>query len=174
MNNVSDDARERLRLAALRFSDWLERSGTSVVFAESCTAGLVSASLASVPGISSRLCGSAVTYQEPTKVQWLEVSPRLLHDHSAVSEPVTVAMAQGVLAKTLQADLAIAVTGHLGPAAPVPLDGVVFIAAFHRRQPAFRDCQRQRLQATARVDRQFEAAARVLEVSLEMTTKCRG
>ncbi len=113
--------------AAQRLADVLQQHQTQIVFAESCTAGLVSASLAMVPGISKWLCGSAVTYQEATKVRWVGVQPQDLENFTAVSEQVAAAMAVGVLRVTPHADLAVSVTGHLGPNAPPELDGVIFI-----------------------------------------------
>lgn len=113
--------------AAQRLGVVLQRHQTQIVFAESCTAGLVSASLAAVPGISKWLCGSAVTYQEATKVCWIGVQPTDLENYTAVSEQVARAMAVGVLRFTPHADLAVSVTGHLGPGAPPELDAVIFI-----------------------------------------------
>ena len=43
-----------------------------IVFAESCTGGLVAATLA-IPGISDSLCGSAVVYRLDTKTRWLGI-----------------------------------------------------------------------------------------------------
>ncbi len=142
----------------------LAACGLRVVFAESCTAGLVSATLATVPGISEFLCGAAVTYREATKIAWLDVSPASLQTYSAVSEPVTNQMALGILERTAEADLAVAVTGHLGPQAPAELDGRVFIAVA-RRTPeglALVSTTSPRLTANDRLARQHEAVRLVL------------
>ena len=163
--------------ASRELADALEQTRIRIVFAESCTAGLVAASLAGVPGISAWLCGSAVTYQEKTKSDWLGVTSSDLEAFTAVSEQVTTSMAIGVLAKTTTADLAVAVTGHLGPGAPPPLDGVIFIAATRRlasdgrvrsvSESAAPKVSRWRfeLASKTRVDRQVEATLRVLQVS---------
>jgi nicotinamide-nucleotide amidase len=111
----------------------LQASNRRIVFAESCTGGLVSASLARVSGISEFLCGSAVVYRLDTKARWLGISEALLRDTGPVSEVVARAMALGVLACTPEADLAASVTGHLGPNAPDDQDGLVFIGIAHRR-----------------------------------------
>jgi len=148
------------RLAAL-----LARHRMRVVFAESCTAGLVAASLATVPGISEWLCGSAVTYRDRTKQHWLGVPEALLNDPGAVSEVVARQMAHGVLVHTEEADLAWSITGHLGPDAPGALDGVVFIGAATRERDgiACRDTRRIALCGTSRQARQREAAQLVLQ-----------
>jgi PncC family amidohydrolase len=138
-----------------------------VVFAESCTAGLVAAWLAAVPGVSEWLCGSAVTYQSATKTAWLGVPEALIASETAVSASVATAMARGVLEKTPQAELAASITGHLGPHAPAGFDGLTFIG-LARRQAGEIVCEttRYQLQETGRLPRQQEAAARVLQRTL--------
>jgi len=108
----------------------LRSSGQRLVLAESCTGGLVAATLAQVPGISESLCGSAVVYRAATKAAWLGIDSRLLADPviGPVSAEVTRALALAVLQQTPEADLSAAVTGHFGPNAPPDLDGVVHVA----------------------------------------------
>ncbi|MCA9075029.1 MAG: CinA family protein [Planctomycetaceae bacterium] len=105
-----------------------------VVFAESCTAGLIAATLARVPGISSYLCGSAVVYRNETKTAWLNVSADDLANERVgpVSEEVAEAMAIGVLRMTPEADIAASITGHLGPDAPADFDGVIVVGIVRR------------------------------------------
>jgi len=114
--------------AARRVAELLRQTGRRIVFAESCTGGLVAATLTRVPGISEFLCGSAVVYQVETKHCWLNVPESLLEDPGPVSREVAAAMAVQVLEKTPHADVAAAVTGHLGPNAPQGQDGLVFTA----------------------------------------------
>jgi nicotinamide-nucleotide amidase len=128
MTTQRDLDRAAKRLAAL-----LERNQTRIVFAESCTGGLVSATLTRVPGISAWLCGSAVVYQVETKHRWLGIPRDLLDDPGPVSREVAAAMATGVLGRTPRADVAVSVTGHLGPDAPLKQDGLVFVAVASRR-----------------------------------------
>lgn len=136
-----------------------------VVFAESCTAGLVSATLAGIPGISRWHCGSAVTYREDTKIRWLHVRAADIRRESAVSEPVVRQMARGVLQTTPEADISAAVTGHLGPDAPPDLDGVIYVAVASRRGTQSRVLQTQRIQlsSSTRFQRQREAAVQVFQ-----------
>lgn len=105
-----------------------------VVFAESCTAGWCAALLSQIPGISEFLCGSAVTYRNATKTNWLNVAAADLAEPTIGPVSATVArqMALGVLTATPEAKLAISITGHLGPQAPPELDGVVFIGVAQR------------------------------------------
>lgn len=147
-----------------QLAELLFRTGRRVVLAESCTAGLASATLARMPGISEYLCGSAVVYRNATKVGWLGVSEGDLAVHTAVSEPVAAQMAIGALERTGEADYAASVTGHLGPGAPREVDGVVFIAVAVRRDEriALAGTFRHVLAARSRIERQAEAAALLL------------
>ncbi len=104
----------------------LQRTGHVIVFAESCTAGMIAATLGRIPGISEWLAGSAVVYQLATKTEWLGVDSSLLNDPGPVSKIVSEQMATGVLSKTPHATIAASVTGHLGPNAPSDLDGVAW------------------------------------------------
>jgi nicotinamide-nucleotide amidase len=104
------------------------------VFAESCTSGLVAAVLGRKAGISAYFCGSLVTYRNQSKQDWLGVEHGLLQDDGPVSEVVAKAMAVGALTKTEEADLAISITGHLGPDAPSKLDGLVIIGIAIRNE----------------------------------------
>lgn len=124
--------------AARRAAEALLAKRTRLVLAESCTAGLIAASLAQTPGISECLCGSAVVYRTATKTAWLDVPAELLDDPAIgpVSAEVSAAIARGVLARTPEAQLALGITGHLGPDAPSGLDGVVFVAIVRRSAEA--------------------------------------
>ena len=123
-----------LHLVANRIAELLKTTKTRVVFAESCTAGLVSATLGRVPGISEYHCGSAVVYRLDTKSRWLGIDPALLvaPGPGPVSDVVARLMAVGVLERTPEATFSAAITGHLGPNAPYHQDGLVFIGVAHR------------------------------------------
>lgn len=85
-----------------------------IVTAESCTGGLIAASLTEIPGSSDVLDRGFVTYTNIAKSQMLGVSETLLARHGAVSEEVARAMAEGALAHS-HADLAVSCTGIAGP-----------------------------------------------------------
>lgn len=119
---------EALLVVAQELARRLSASGRKLVLAESCTAGLTAAQLARVPGVSANFCGSAVVYRETTKTAWLGVPASNFQNDGpgVVSGATAEAMARGVLAQTPEADIAVAITGHLGPGAPPELDGVTF------------------------------------------------
>jgi PncC family amidohydrolase len=123
---------DELDQAARRVAALLTERRARVVFAESCTAGLVAQSLSRVPGVSAVLCGSMVVYRNETKAAWLGVGPDILDDPGPVSEEVAAAMTEGALRMTPEADIALSITGHLGPDAPPDQDGLVFVGLQHR------------------------------------------
>jgi PncC family amidohydrolase len=137
-----------------------------LVLAESCTSGLIAASLGRIPGISHYFCGSAVTYRESVKQAWLSVRGRDLERYSAVSDPVARQMAVGILKATDEADYAASVTGHLGPDAPAIQDGLVFVAIAVRlgRLIRIRHSAKRVLQSQSRIARRNEAASITLEL----------
>ncbi len=154
--------------AATRLAAVLKHTNQKVVLAESCTGGRAAALLTLEPGISAYFCGSAVTYQEPVKSAWLGVDTDLIQTHTAESPETTLAMAIGILARTADANWAAAVTGHLGPGAPIEKDGIIFVATAQRTvgKRATRWSQFQ-LVSKKRGQRQLEAAELMLEFLLE-------
>ncbi|MDA7946663.1 MAG: CinA family protein [Hyphomicrobiaceae bacterium] len=82
--------------------------------AESCTGGLISATLTEVPGSSDVVERGFVTYSNEAKMQMLGVPAAMIDQHGAVSEEVACAMATGALEQSL-ADVAVSVTGVAGP-----------------------------------------------------------
>jgi nicotinamide-nucleotide amidase len=86
----------------------------TIVTAESCTAGKLSALLSEAPGAAEHLHGSFVTYTKANKVKALGVSADLLREKGAVCREVALAMAQGALSRS-PADLAVSITGVAGP-----------------------------------------------------------
>jgi nicotinamide-nucleotide amidase len=75
---------------------------------------MLGARLTEIPGSSDVFVGGAVSYADHAKTALAGVPPALLAAHGAVSEPVAVAMAEGIRER-LGADLAVAVTGIAGP-----------------------------------------------------------
>lgn len=112
----------------------LRESRKRIVLAESCTGGAVAASFTGVPGVSDVFCGSMVVYRNDTKTQWLGLDPDMLADPEigSVSPQASEWLARQVLACTPEADISLAVTGHLGPDAPAHLNRRIFVALLRR------------------------------------------
>lgn len=100
------------------FGQALIDAGLKVSLAESCTAGLATALLAEVAGISAALERSWVTYANEAKVE-LGVDPGLIEAHGAVSVEVAADMARAA-AQVGGADIGIGITGIAGPDGGTP------------------------------------------------------
>lgn len=92
----------------------LAACGETLAVAESVTGGLVAQRLTSVPGASQVFVGGFLAYTDAVKHMLLGVDQALLAEHSAVSEPVARAMAEGARTRT-GASYALALTGYAGP-----------------------------------------------------------
>ncbi|MCW6034769.1 competence/damage-inducible protein A [Spirulina subsalsa FACHB-351] len=82
--------------------------------AESCTGGGLGEMLTQVAGSSDYFQGGVISYANTVKTQLLGVSPELLNQLGAVSEPVAKQMALGVQ-KQLGSDWSLSITGIAGP-----------------------------------------------------------
>jgi nicotinamide-nucleotide amidase len=82
--------------------------------AESCTGGLIAATLTSVSGSSQWFDRGFTTYSNDAKMRLLGVSESTLKTHGAVSEETAQEMAAGALANS-SATVAFSVTGVAGP-----------------------------------------------------------
>jgi nicotinamide-nucleotide amidase len=99
--------------------------------AESCTGGLVSERLTSVPGSSRYFLGGAVVYADRLKTTFAEVPEEMVRTEGPVSEAVARAMATGIRRKT-GATVSVGVTGIAGPGPGVGPDegkpiGLVYV-----------------------------------------------
>jgi nicotinamide-nucleotide amidase len=124
-----------LALAVEVLSACRER-GELIVTAESCTGGLLAATMTAIPGCSDCFERGFVTYSNVSKSEMLGVPVWLIERHGAVSEDVARAMAGGVLTHS-RATLAVSVTGIAGPeggTAEKPV-GLVHFAAGRRDEP---------------------------------------
>ena len=104
-----------------------------IATAESCTGGLVAATLVAIAGSSDVVDRGFVTYSNEAKHEMLGVPWPVLLGYGAVSEPTVRAMADGALRHS-RADLAVSISGIAGPGggtADKPV-GLVHIGAARR------------------------------------------
>ena len=94
--------------------DRARRSGVMIATAESCTGGLVAASITDIPGSSDVFERGFVTYSDMSKIDLLGVDAGIIARHGAVSWQVAKAMAEGATERS-EAHVAVSITGVAGP-----------------------------------------------------------
>ena len=94
--------------------EMLKERGLTLAAAESCTGGLFSGAITSVPGSSEVFDRAFIVYSNKAKVDSLGVSCETLDAFGAVSDPCVREMALGALGRST-ADITVAVTGIAGP-----------------------------------------------------------
>ena len=87
-----------------------------IATAESCTGGMLSARITSVPGSSDVFECGFVTYSNAAKHELLGVRRETISEFGAVSENTALEMAEGALVRS-NANIAVAITGVAGPGA---------------------------------------------------------
>lgn len=95
-------------------SKLLVEKNMTISTSESCTGGLVSASLIDYPGISSVFMEGCVTYSNDAKIDRLGVKKETLDTYGAVSEQTAIEMAKGI-AKNFNTNIGLSTTGIAGP-----------------------------------------------------------
>ena len=127
----SDDLLPMLATAfpeAVSLGRALAGAGLTIAVAESCTGGLLGATLTSVAGSSMYVRGGVIAYADDVKAEHLGVGRHLLATHGAVSPEVAGAMASGVRTR-FQASVGVGITGVAGPdASEHKPAGLVFVA----------------------------------------------
>lgn len=103
--------------------------------AESCTGGMISAAITSVPGSSAVIELGVCSYSNRIKHEMLRVSRSTLKEYTEYSLKCAEEMAQGA-AKLSGADCAVATSGVAGPSGGTPENpvGTVYIAACYHRK----------------------------------------
>lgn len=99
---------------ARRFLQTCQARNILLATAESCTGGLIIATLTDIPGSSSMVDRGFVTYSNEAKMDMLGVRKATLDAYGAVSRETALEMAAGAL-KNSRAGITLAVTGVAGP-----------------------------------------------------------
>lgn len=133
----------------------LAQHGLMLGVAESCTGGLIAASLTEIPGSSRWFKGGTVVYANEAKERLLGIKAETLAKNGAVSSTVARAMAAGTV-NHLGCDIAVAATGIAGPdggTADKPVGTVYLGLAFRghvsSRRHLFHGSRRQVQEKTA-------------------------
>ncbi len=85
-----------------------------LALAESCTGGLVCATLTELAGSSEWFERGFITYSNEAKIECLGVPDQMIETYGAVSEEVAKAMANGAINNSA-ANVSISITGIAGP-----------------------------------------------------------
>jgi nicotinamide-nucleotide amidase len=94
--------------------DLLRSRNARLSVAESATGGMLGQWITAVPNSSDYFLGGFLAYSDEMKIRLLGVSKEMIETHTAVSEPVAKAMAEGARQRT-GSDYALSVTGYAGP-----------------------------------------------------------
>lgn len=118
-----------LKKSAAKLLATCKKKKVRIATAESCTGGLVAATLTDISGASDVFDRGFVTYSNQSKTKLLGVPAMLIKKHGAVSKQAAEAMAKGAL-KNSDADVAVAITGIAGPTGGTKTKpvGLVYIA----------------------------------------------
>ena len=92
----------------------LKKKGLKICCVESCTGGLLAATLINVSGASAVIEQSYVTYSNEAKHKLVGVKKKTLKEHGAVSKKTAKEMAKGG-AKAAGCPVCVSVTGVAGP-----------------------------------------------------------
>ena len=92
----------------------LKATGKTLSTAESCTGGMISSLVTSVPGSSEYFLGSVTSYANSVKENVLGVPSKIIEEYGAVSSECVSAMAEGVRRLT-GSDYSVATSGIAGP-----------------------------------------------------------
>jgi len=101
----------------------------TLAIAESCTGGLLANRITNVPGASSVFLAGYVCYANEAKIDMLNIDPKLIEKHGAVSEPVAHALAECARIRA-RSTYGLATTGIAGPSGGSPEKpvGTVYVA----------------------------------------------
>lgn len=99
-----------------------------VATAESCTGGMISMLITSVPGSSDVFDLGLCTYANEAKLNLLGINPTDLEQDGVVSDIIARQMAQGIR-KLAKADIGVSTTGIAGPSGGTPTKpvGTVYV-----------------------------------------------
>ena len=134
LETLADSVPDELDRKAAELLERVCDGGLRLATAESCTGGLLASILTDVSGCSHAFDRGFVVYTDDAKHSLLGVPLTTLVTHSAVSEPVARAMAEGGLASS-EAHICIAITGYADDLGGEGRAGLVHFALATRSFP---------------------------------------
>ena len=106
----------------------LKKKKLKISLAESCTGGLLSASITSIKGSSKVFTMGLVTYSNQSKITILKIPKKIIQKYGAVSVQCCLSMVKN-LSKISRANISVSITGIAGPNGGTKLKpvGLVYI-----------------------------------------------
>lgn len=158
---------DKMNSAEERIVKILAQKGLTVTTAESCTGGLIAATLVNAAGASEVLSEGYVTYSNEAKERILGVNHETLRTWGAVSVRTAAEMAQGA-ARVSGADAALSSTGIAGPGGgtedkPV---GLIYIGCYFKGKTRVKECRF----SGNRMENRLQTVAAALEMLEEELT----
>lgn len=160
---------DNVRKSAEKIVEECSSRGLRVSTAESCTGGLISAAITSVPGSSAVIEFGVCSYSNRIKHKTLGVSEKTLEQFTGYSEQCAEEMARGALTVS-GADLAVSTTGIAGPSggnAENPV-GTVYICVCDRFSA---DCEKFTFENKGRDHIRIAATEQALAMLLKKIQK---
>ena len=93
----------------------LKKKRFTISVAESCTGGLLSSNITSIPNVSKVFLLGLVTYSNHSKIKLLKIPRKIIEKYGAVSKEICIKMVKN-LNKIAKTDVSISITGIAGPA----------------------------------------------------------
>lgn len=97
-----------------RVHEFFEKRGLTLSVAESCTGGLISHYLTTLPGASNFFEAGVVTYSVEAKKGILNIPSEIISKYGVVSEETAREMAEKIMALA-KTDFSLSTTGNMGP-----------------------------------------------------------
>jgi PncC family amidohydrolase len=103
-----------MKILSRKLVNLLKKKKLKISFVESCTGGLLSSYITSVPGSSKVFTLGLVTYSNKSKTNVLKVPKKIIKKYSSVSKQNCLSMVKN-LNKISKTNISLSITGIAGP-----------------------------------------------------------
>jgi len=104
----------KMKVLAHKLVNKLVKKKLKLSVAESCTGGLFSSIITSIPGSSKAFGLGLVTYSNQSKVKILKIPKKIIKKYGAVSSQICIYMVKN-LSKITGSNISLSITGIAGP-----------------------------------------------------------
>ena len=161
--------KKKILEAIERVHELFKQKGLTLSVAESCTGGLISHCITTLPGASNFFEAGVVSYSAEAKRKILGVSSDIISSYGVVSDQTARDMAEKVRALT-GTDFALSTTGNLGPDLLEGKEkGLIYVAASREGETFSKKLQ---LKGNREKNKE-EAALEALRFLIEIVEGCK-